>query len=185
MQTSPSFQDDSHAAAFSGVTLAGVVRLIAGIAVWLLAMLGVLWIAQLDLGITHTICGPWGCGPRAEALIACHGFWLMLLAPPAMFAASRTATPTIQLVAFTAIAVAAAGMLVIAVQQAFTWLPMIRPGEPTYFVRRCLFVIVTTIELPLVQLGLLGLGGWAVVRRRHRRFRKAQTVIEPPAGDQR
>src|SRR6202034_2817596 len=37
----------------------------------------------------HTVCGPWGCGPPLPVLLACHTFWMVLLAPPAVVAAIR------------------------------------------------------------------------------------------------
>ena len=33
-----------------------------------------------DLFGEHSVCGPWGCGPPMSALVAVHGFWLVVFA---------------------------------------------------------------------------------------------------------
>jgi hypothetical protein len=70
--------------------------------------------------------------------------------------------------------VSLAGLLFIVVWEASTYLPRISEGETTYFLQRCLFVVATTVEFPMLQLLLLGMGGWLYAGRRRSRFVRAQ-----------
>ena len=48
------------------------------------------------------------------------------------------------------IAIGLVGLISVIVWQANVWLPRFSAGEPTYFAQRILFVLATTIELPIV-----------------------------------
>ena len=144
-------------------------------------MLAVLQISQLTTGLTHLACGPWGCGPPLEALAACHGFWALFLTPPAAWAASRSSMAAVRLVSLCAGLAGLAGVIGVVAWQAGTYLPLVGEGQPSYFFQRCLFVIATTVELPMVQLILLGLAGWWYAIRRRKQFVAAQlkTLVYP------
>ena len=159
----------------SSLSISRVALWAMGLAMWLLAMLAALRVSQLDVRFTHLICGPWGCGPTLQALVACHLFWLILLAPPATVAAHYSDISTVRLVALTAIGAAIATLAGVAIHEAITWLPQ---GQGSYFIQRCLFVVVTTIELPIVQLLLLGGGGYWYAAWRTRQFVRAQQAVE-------
>jgi hypothetical protein len=155
---------------------------------WLLALLAVLKLSHVDLGWSHSICGPWGCGPPLMALLSCHGFWLVLLSPPAALAARRTSPDTLRWVVLTATLVGLAGVLGVVGWQAATYLPRFDQGEATFFLQRCLFIIATTVEFPMLQLLLLAMAGWLYADRRRRRFVQAQRrsdagIVERTASD--
>ena len=52
-------------------------RFLAYCCVYGVGAFGALQLGRLELG--HSICGPWGCGPPTEALLAMHCFWLVSL----------------------------------------------------------------------------------------------------------
>jgi hypothetical protein len=61
----------------------------AGSVLWFAGLEGVLQLQKLPAATLggHDVCGPWGCGPPLPVLVACHGFWLTLIGPPAVLAA--------------------------------------------------------------------------------------------------
>ena len=52
-----------------------------GMTLWSGLLFGSLSVANLPGDWGHGICGPWGCGPPMQALVACHFAWLVVLAP--------------------------------------------------------------------------------------------------------
>ena len=44
-----------------------------------------------------------------------------------------------------------------AVWQAVTWLPQVTDGEPTYFIQRYLFTVITLVDVPILPMTLAGL----------------------------
>lgn len=135
------------------------VRLIAFFIVWGTGLFGVLQLRRLGeaVGGAHGICGPWGCGPPVSALLAWHGFWLVLLAGPACIALWSWPVRWTRRVGGLLLGcglVCAGGVVV---WEAVTWLPRLYPGEPTYFAQRCLFSLMTLVDLPILPAALVGL----------------------------
>ena len=62
-------------------------RVIATVA-WGAGIYGVLLLADTETPFSCAMCGPWGCFPPLEALVAWHTGWLMVLTP-ALFWARR------------------------------------------------------------------------------------------------
>jgi hypothetical protein len=69
----------------------------------------------------HGVCGPWGCGPPVPVLLACHGFWMVLLGPPAVVAACRLPGRWVRLLGMLLILLGAAGLLGVGLWEAATW----------------------------------------------------------------
>jgi len=120
-------------------------------------LLGTLSMALLPLPWGHGICGVWGCGPPKNVLAACHLSWLVVLTPPTAFLAARASPATQWRIAILAIA----GGLVVTVgvlaYEALTWLPLANRLQADFFWHRWLFVLVTTVDLPVFQTLLLGI----------------------------
>src|SRR5262249_34262953 len=89
---------------------------------WGLALYSALQVGRLDLRAEHGICGPWGCGPPPEALVACHLFWLVLLFPPALVVAARLAPRRVRTLGWALAVAASLGIAAVVVHEAETWL---------------------------------------------------------------
>lgn len=130
--------------------------LVPGIAAWAAALYGVLLIGRLPGQWGHAICGPWGCGPTLQALVACHGFWLVLMSP-AVVAAARCCQPlTLWRVGIALVAVGIAGLAGMGIWEAANWLPQVADGRSSYLVQRYLFSLATLVEVPIVEATLAG-----------------------------
>jgi hypothetical protein len=64
------------------------IRFCLGMIAWASALLGSLSISRLPGDWGHGICGPWGCGPPLQSLVACHVSWLVVLGPATLLLAS-------------------------------------------------------------------------------------------------
>ncbi|RMF44006.1 MAG: hypothetical protein D6753_03630 [Planctomycetota bacterium] len=107
---------------------------------------------------THSICGPWGCGPETGALVAMHLGWMAILGPPLLYLPlrMRLSPRCVGRLAAGLVAVAAAGIGAIVAWQWLAWLPSAGAWARPYIWQRCAFAVVTAIDLPLLQ--VLGLG---------------------------
>ncbi|TWU09341.1 hypothetical protein CA54_45820 [Symmachiella macrocystis] len=122
---------------------------------WCGCLYGVLRVTEIPGDWGHWICGPWGCGPKLQALVACHGFWLVLLAPPTIIFCAALPTRQVRLIGTLLAGWGAAAVLIVTLIQGWTWLPVAL--HPIYFGQRVLFCIATTVEIPIVQFVCIGL----------------------------
>lgn len=122
-----------------------------GISVWL-----VLQLQYLSSDSLHSICGPWGCGPPLPVLVACHGFWLVILGPP-LLAGRCLWKPRRQLMV--GITLALLGLLTLAgfgIWEATHWLQQVSEFQRHYFLQRWMFVVGTLVDVPIVETTLCG-----------------------------
>jgi putative copper export protein len=143
----------SHHMSFS------LVNICVGAIAWSGLLLGSLSIARLPGDWGHAFCGPWGCGPSIQALVACHLSWLVVLLPAAFLFAnsSRVSPELVRRVGTLLVLAAIIGLLTIVVYQRIIWLPAASDFQRPYFWQRCGFVIATSIDLPLLQVLLAGI----------------------------
>ena len=132
-------------------------RMILGLVGWAGALYAVLSLSSISGNWGHTICGPWGCGPPLQALLGCHGFWVLLLTPPAIMAIRRWSGRTLQQAGIALGIVAVLGLVGIVVWDSVTWLPKASDWHRQYLIERCLFVVATLVDVPLVPLSLIGI----------------------------
>lgn len=124
---------------------------------WAAAMLGVLQLQHLDLGqSSHAVCGPWGCGPPLQVLLACHGFWFVVLAPPTWVACNRLPLPYLRTAGWALLAVGLAGLIGIGAWQVFDWLPGASATQRQYLFERYLFSIAVFVDVPFAEVFLCG-----------------------------
>jgi hypothetical protein len=142
--------------------------------VWVLAWGGaaygltVLGTLPGDLGhalFGESLCGPWGCLPPLQALVAWHLLVVLAFIPLVLWAVR--CWPPVRLWAFGAAltALGVLGLAIVAGREVLRcWLtfPDLRP----YTAQRILCVLATLIYVPLVQVTLAGLTGWLVGKRR-------------------
>jgi hypothetical protein len=141
--------------------------LAARIALWGAALAGVLRISRMSVAADHGICGPWGCGPPLSALIACHGFWIVLLLPPTVMLLRRGSARTVRAVGLVSTSVGIATLSVIAIWEWTHWYAIASDWQRGYLVHRYLFSIVTLVDVPVIEITLLGVAGLAVTARAH------------------
>ena len=116
---------------------------------------GLLWFASLD-GVLqlqrlpdaafgqHSVCGPWGCGAPLPALLACHGFWAVLIAPAAVLAGMYLPAVWVRRLGFGLAAAGVCGLIAVVGWEAATWLPEVLPSQRHFFVQRCRFQLPTS-----------------------------------------
>ena len=134
------------------------------IVVWAGALWGSLEISRIHTSWDHALCGPWGCGPTATALVSCHMAWFIVLLPVG-FAGNRWLSGQRRRQLGLALGALAAAIIVgVIAREATTWLPAASDYQRPYFFQRCAFVVGTWIDFPIVQLGLLGAVWWVAAR---------------------
>jgi hypothetical protein len=149
-------------------------------AVWGGAVLLVLQVHQLRLPGTyeHSVCGLWGCGPPLQALLAMHGFWLVLLSLPVGLCCGLLAPRRLLAVSLLAVVLGTAGIAGVVAWEAEHWLPIASELQRDYFLQRCLFAVGTMTDVPLVQFVLAGFVGSVCAWWRGPRARKTQERFE-------
>lgn len=143
-----------------------IIKPIALLIAWVVALYGVLQIHFLPGNWGHGICGPWGCGPPTQSLVSCHAFWFVFVAGPVGFAIRSWSSATLLRVGIALTAVGALGLLAIGVHDIFTWLPTVSESIQRYSIQRYLFRVVTLIDIPVIPLLVAGTVVWSVGRRR-------------------
>lgn len=132
-----------------------------------LALVAAAWAALLAIVLSiaswpgdwgHALCGPWGCGPPLQALLACHLAWLVVLVPPAMALVQSPRVPR-HLLQHIGTALTMAGIMLLLgliAHELVVWWSMSGEWQRGYFWQRCGFVLATTVDVPTVELLLVG-----------------------------
>jgi hypothetical protein len=131
---------------------------------WGAGLIGVLSLSRLPDRFfgSASVCGPWGCGAPPPALSACHGFWLVLLAPATVYAARRLTVQSLRRLSVGLLTLAGAALVAIAVWQALTWWPNVDKSLHQYAVQRYLFVLATLTDVPVLETLIAGVTLWWV-----------------------
>jgi len=157
-------------------------RISIGLITWAAFMVGALSIAAWPSHLGHGICGPWGCGPPLQALIACHLAWFVALIPPPRLLTSSMRMSGRFLIAsgIVLVILASSGFLALLAHQYLVWWPQATEWQHPYFWQRYVFTIVTSIDVPLIQVMLIGVALTCVGFNRSRRSakRKPQGAAE-------
>ena len=126
---------------------------------WAATLYTALSITNLPGNWGHSVCGVWGCGPPTQVLVGCHLAWLVVLIPLSLIIGrsyrKRSGSPQ-QLGKFLFLSGASLVMIVV-IYQAATWWPAANDWQSNYFLQRCGFVIVTSVDIPMLQLLAIGL----------------------------
>ena len=159
-----------------------IVWVIAGL-LWAAALEGVLQLRSLPTASLggHDVCGPWGCGPPLPALLACHGFWLVLMGPPAVVAAWRLPSKWVWRLGFGLASAGLCGLVAVAAWEAATWLPQASSWQRQYIGQRYLFALITFVDAPIVQSLAIGTGLCLMRRSGDRPSFGQSSVITDPA----
>jgi hypothetical protein len=129
---------------------------------WAVALFGVLSLQHLPDRFfgEHTVCGPWGCGAPLPALLACHGFWLVLFAPATVYAARQLKPQTVWRQGAGLVSLAGLGLVAVAVWQAVAWWPHVDKSLHGYALQRYLFVLATLVDVPILESLVAGVTLW-------------------------
>jgi hypothetical protein len=117
--------------------------------------------------------------PPLQALAALHGLWLLVLLPPAMWAACRWPAPRLRLLGSTLVAFVTLGFAMLAAREAATWLPTVTGEQARYLPHRILYVVATLTDVPLLQLTLAGTVCWVAGHLRGARCRVVSAGPDP------
>ena len=134
-------------------------RYLVYVAVYAVSAFAALQLGRLQVG--HSVCGPWGCGPPTEALLAIHTFWLVTALMGAIAVTDPLAPQKPARHVWTrAGLIIAVGSLLAVVAIGFydflTWRPDPFRLNGMYLWQRFLFRLVTITDFPVVQLGIGG-----------------------------
>lgn len=173
------FNDPDQLTTHRVITLQSGLKLFA----WAATLLAALSIANLPGEWGHSVCGAWGCGPPTQALVSCHLAWFVVLTPLAVMASrwSHKTTESSQLLGKLFCLTGAFLLIAVVIYQAAAWWPAASEWQRTFFWQRCGFVIVTSVDIPMLQLLTVGI----VMSRRGRRsvFPPEESAFSPEVGE--
>jgi hypothetical protein len=86
-----------------------------------------------------------------------HGFWLLLAGPLVGIATCAWPARRLHKLGFVLFSLGLLVLFGLGVWEAVTWLPKFSPGEPTYFIQRYLFSVITMTDLPTIPIALSGI----------------------------
>lgn len=138
---------------------------------WGVALWGALQLGNLPGEWGH-VCGPWGCGPPVKALATWHTFWAVFLSLPTLLAIWRLPAKWLRRAGLVTMFAGLAGLAGVAVWEAFHWLPLVSQAEQQFLVARYLFAVATLVDIPIVQLTLVGIVWWVTGVHFLRRWRQ-------------
>ncbi|MEP3479920.1 MAG: hypothetical protein ABJZ55_11780 [Fuerstiella sp.] len=126
--------------------------------IWAGLLLAALSMGDMQVLNQHSICGPWGCGPPTNALVAIHVAWAVVLWPSSFYLSWRVRLPrpVVKTVSTVMIMVGLSGLVGIVVWQWAVWLPNTSDWAAEYIWQRCGFAIATASDWPLFQLLFAG-----------------------------
>jgi hypothetical protein len=130
---------------------------------WGLTAYASLKIAELPGNWGHGLCGPWGCAPPIQSLVACHLAWLAtLLFVTEILLGYKYKSLNSWLFYGT---MASAGLLLTGLisYEYVMWYLKVSEYQKSYFLQRIGFSISTHIELPIIQLVMTS--GWLLLRK--------------------
>ena len=143
-----------------------LLRLVASVIVWGTALFAVLQIgiAHEHAEHTHSICGPWGCGPPVAALVSWQGFWLVLVAPIVGLLIRSWPANWLRTGGLVLFAAGIATLVGIVIWEVVTWLPLVEGHPQTYFVQRFFFSVITLSDIPIIPVTLAGIAMYLSAR---------------------
>jgi hypothetical protein len=140
--------------------ISNALRYALGLTVWGLLTYGVLSLRDIPMEGGDSLCGVWGCLPRLEALLAYHGFCIMLAIPAVWLLASNCSPRCLAMTGKCLILLALADVAAITGYEAVTWLENVPEAYRQYFGQRVVFVIVSKPSFGIAPLTLSGAACW-------------------------
>jgi hypothetical protein len=157
--------------------VSGIWKLVLGGVAWGLAAYGALSLSRIEGEFGHSLCGPWGCYPPLQALVAMHLLWVIGLLPFVGWGLMKARPHHLCLAGTLLFSAALLGIVVVAGRNVLAWLQTMPPDLQTYWPWRALYAVVTLSDVPLLQGLLAGAICWSVGKGRERRI----PVSAPPS----
>lgn len=132
-------------------------RFILGVSAWGFALLGTLSIAHWPGNWGHSICGIWGCGPPLQALVACHLSWLLVLLPFGVWGRLSCSERWLRYLGCALLLMSLVAVSALAIHERLTWWRSATDFQREFFWERIQFSLATHVDLPIVQLLLVGI----------------------------
>lgn len=123
---------------------------------WGLALTATLSVANWRGDWGHGVCGPWGCGPPLQALVACHSAWIVVLFPPTLLLRRRLSPGVRWKTGWIVLAIGIVGIIALGLSESLSWLSHADVSQRRYLPQRIGFQLVTLVDVPLMQLVAVG-----------------------------
>jgi hypothetical protein len=125
--------------------------------IWGLLTYAVLGLRNIRMGMDESLCGVWGCLPPLEALIAYHGFCLMLAVPPVWLLFQNCSPDKLACAGKALIVLAFTAVAIITGYETITWLRLVPSGYRQFFLQRIMYVMAVHPEIPVIPVLLSGM----------------------------
>src|SRR5262245_53731775 len=146
-------------------SMSRTLRLGLGVLAWSGLTYGVLSLRLLPGDYTHQFCGPWGCLPPLQALVAMHGFWIVVVAPPTAWAIRTYQPRARRVIGFSLMALGALGIGIVVAWESWTWTHRYGAAWRNYLPQRLLAATITTTDAPLLEILAAGIAVSIAARR--------------------
>ncbi len=149
---------------------------------WIGATFGILAIERISGDFGRALCGPWGCLPPLQALVAMHGFWTMVALPPTLWLLANLSPLRLQLIGTGALTAGLVGLTVVVARDLLAW-SEVAAHFWRYAAARAACTMAMTTDMPFGQLALAGGVLWWTGRR-HASVRATSLAdhAEPPCS---
>ncbi len=145
--------------------------------IWLAGTMSLLRMGTLEgYADSDVLCGPWGCLPPTAALMAMHGFWLMLLGLLGGFLIGFFGPARAGRGGRIFVSTSLLGLIGLLGWAIFTWNQSYGEMTPRRFAMRFLHLLVTNTDLPFVQRELMGVVLLFAYRQPHARRNEYDTA---------
>ncbi|MGF1580723.1 MAG: hypothetical protein ACFCD0_15280 [Gemmataceae bacterium] len=139
-----------------------------GVGLWFVCLFGALSLTLIPGDYSDyvgVLCGPWGCLPPIQPLIAYHSFWLVVLAFPTGWVLLNLSPSTVALVGKIAFGMSWLGLFLFLGVESYRWLLQVGPTYRMYLGQKLLHSLATHGDLPFVQLLITSFVCWRVGAR--------------------
>jgi hypothetical protein len=128
------------------------IRLGLAILTWAGLAYSILFVRLLPGDYVHSFCGPWGCLPPLQALAAMHGFWILVVVPPAAWAIRACHSRALGAAGLSLITLAVVGIGLVFARESWLWTHCHGVAAwGNYLPQRLFAAAITTTDVPVLQ----------------------------------
>jgi hypothetical protein len=145
---------------------------------WGGALYATLSLSHLRGSWSNAFCGPWGCSAPLEALLSCHLSWLFVLGSGFWFFRCNLPINRLFWLGFAATVSSIVGIAALLTVSAIQWYER-TSGKMTYIMQHLGLELVGLVDLPLLELLIIGCVSLGVAHRCSCRLRKLHATHSP------